>query len=67
MLLSFIIPCYNEEESLPILYNRLNNVSKEIKDYEIYYLNIIVYIKLLQSLIFTKNSFGGYNFAKESL
>lgn len=32
--LSFIIPCYNEEESLPILYDRLNNVSKEIKDYE---------------------------------
>lgn len=31
---SFIIPCYNEEESLPILYSRLNDVSKEIKDYE---------------------------------
>ncbi len=32
--LSFIIPCYNEEESLPVLYNRLDKVSKEIKDYE---------------------------------
>lgn len=31
---SFIIPCYNEEEALPILYQRLNNVSKELKDYE---------------------------------
>ena len=33
-IISFIIPCYNEEESLPILYSRLNDVSKEIKDYE---------------------------------
>ena len=31
---SFIIPCYNEEESLPILYQRLNNVANELKDYE---------------------------------
>lgn len=31
---NFIIPCYNEEEVLPILYERLNNVSKELKDYE---------------------------------
>ena len=32
--LSFIIPCYNEEESLPVLYDRLNSVSNEIKDYD---------------------------------
>ena len=31
---NFIIPCYNEEEVLTILYERLNNVSKELKDYE---------------------------------
>ena len=31
---SFIIPCYNEEEVLPLLYQRLNNVSNELKDYE---------------------------------
>lgn len=30
---SFIIPCYNEEESLPILYERLNNVSDKLKGY----------------------------------
>lgn len=30
---SFIIPCYNEEESLPILYKRLNNVSDKLKGY----------------------------------
>lgn len=30
---SFIIPCYNEEESLPILYQRLNKVSDKLKDY----------------------------------
>lgn len=32
--LSFIIPCYNEEEVLSMLYERLNNVSKLIKNYE---------------------------------
>ena len=31
---SFIIPCYNEEEVLPLLYQRLNNVSNELKNYE---------------------------------
>lgn len=31
---SLIIPCYNEEEVLPILYERLNKVSKLITDYE---------------------------------
>ena len=30
---SFIIPCYNEEEALPILYQRLNKVSDKLKDY----------------------------------
>ena len=30
---SFIIPCYNEEEALPILYQRLNEVSDKLKDY----------------------------------
>ena len=32
--LSFIIPCYNEEEVLHLLYERLNKVSKLIKNYE---------------------------------
>ena len=31
---SFIIPCYNEEEVLSMLYERLDNVSKLIKNYE---------------------------------
>lgn len=38
--ISFIIPCYNEEESLPILYSRLDSVSKEIKNYEIEFIFI---------------------------
>ena len=32
MLLSIIIPVYYNEKSLPILYERLNKVSGEIKD-----------------------------------
>ena len=32
--LSFIIPCYNEEEVLPMLYERLNKVSKQLSNYE---------------------------------
>lgn len=31
---SFIIPCYNEEESLPILYQRLNNVANQLNNYK---------------------------------
>ena len=37
---SFIIPCYNEEEVLPILYERLNKVSKQIVDYQIEFIFI---------------------------
>lgn len=33
--LSFIIPCYNEEKVLDILYKRLNDVSKKINKYDI--------------------------------
>ena len=31
---SIIIPAYNEEESLPFLYERLEKLMNEIKDYE---------------------------------
>jgi len=31
---TIIIPAYNEEESLPLLYDRLNNVIDGLKDYE---------------------------------
>lgn len=31
---TIIIPAYNEEESLPFLYDRLNKVISELKDYE---------------------------------
>ena len=31
---TIIIPAYNEEESLPLLYDRLNKVISELKDYE---------------------------------
>ncbi|WP_297278320.1 glycosyltransferase family 2 protein [uncultured Brachyspira sp.] len=37
---SFIIPCYNEEEVLPLLYERLNNISKKIENYECEFLFI---------------------------
>ena len=32
--ISIIVPAYNEEESLPYLYERLNKLMNEIKDYE---------------------------------
>lgn len=32
MLISLIVPCYNEEESLPILYKALTDVRSEVKD-----------------------------------
>ncbi|WP_157144370.1 glycosyltransferase family 2 protein [Brachyspira pilosicoli] len=37
---SLIIPCYNEEEVLPVLYERLNKVSKQLIDYECEFLFI---------------------------
>ncbi|WP_295298424.1 glycosyltransferase family 2 protein [uncultured Brachyspira sp.] len=40
MLLSFIIPCYNEEEVLNMLYKRLNKVSKLIDNYDIEFIFI---------------------------
>lgn len=33
MLVSLIVPCYNEEESLPFLYNALCDVRKEVSDH----------------------------------
>lgn len=38
--ISFIIPCYNEEEVLPILYDRLNKISKQLTNYECEFLFI---------------------------
>lgn len=32
--ISIIIPAYNEEESLPMLYERLNKLMNEVKNYE---------------------------------
>ena len=32
--ISIIIPAYNEEESLPFLYERLNKLMNEINNYE---------------------------------
>ena len=34
MLISLIVPCYNEEESLPILYSALCDVREQVKDKE---------------------------------
>ena len=33
MLVSLIVPCYNEEEALPFLYNALCDVRKEVSDH----------------------------------
>ena len=34
MKISLVIPCYNEEESLPIFYEELKRVSSEMSDYD---------------------------------
>lgn len=34
MLISLVVPCYNEEEALPFLYNALCDVRKELTDYD---------------------------------
>ena len=34
MKISLVIPCYNEEESLPLFYEELKRVSSEMSDYE---------------------------------
>lgn len=36
--LTLVIPCYNEEESLPILYKELQKISQILSDYEIEYI-----------------------------
>lgn len=38
--ISIIVPCYNEEESLPIFYKEINKVSKEMKNIEFEFLFI---------------------------
>lgn len=40
MLLSLIIPCYNEEEALPFIYDELVKVSGQLSSYEFEYLFI---------------------------
>ena len=30
--ISIVVPCYNEEESLPIFYKEINKVAAELKD-----------------------------------
>ena len=39
--ISLVVPCYNEEESLPIFYKEVNKVSKEMKmvDFEFLFIN----------------------------
>lgn len=40
-LISIIVPCYNEEESLEIFYKEINKISKEMKevDFEFLFVN----------------------------
>ncbi len=37
-LISIVVPCYNEEPTLPILYKELNRVTAEMTDYDFEYL-----------------------------
>ena len=37
-LITILIPCYNEEQSLPLLYQALNSVVETISGYEFEYL-----------------------------
>lgn len=37
-LVSLVIPCYNEQEALPYLYDELKNVTQEISEYEFEFL-----------------------------
>mgnify|MGYP005806486025 CR=1 FL=1 len=37
-LVSLVIPCYNEQEALPYLYDELKNVTKEISEYDFEFL-----------------------------
>lgn len=39
MKLSIIIPCYNEENNVELIYNEIKNNFKKIKDYEIIFIN----------------------------
>ena len=39
-LISLIIPCYNEEESIPVLHEELCRVSRQLSDYEFEFLFI---------------------------
>jgi glycosyltransferase involved in cell wall biosynthesis len=40
-LITVIVPCYNEEESLPLFYEEINRISKEMKkiDFEFLFIN----------------------------
>lgn len=39
MKLSIIIPCYNEENNVELIYNEIKNNFKKIKDYEMIFIN----------------------------
>lgn len=40
-IISIIIPCYNEQQSIPIFYKEINDISKKIKkiDFELLFVN----------------------------
>lgn len=37
-LISIVVPCYNEEQTLTILYKELNNITEQMSDYDFEYL-----------------------------
>lgn len=74
-LISLIIPCYNEEESIPVLHKELCRVSRELLDYEFEFLfiddgssdrTIDVIRKLTEKDIRVKYYSFSRNFGKEA-
>ena len=39
MKLSIVIPCYNEEENVFVIYHEIKTTLKKIKDYEMIFIN----------------------------
>ena len=56
-LISIIVPCYNEEESLPIFYKEINKLSKEMNqvDFEFIFVNDAKKDKRVRYISFSRN------------
>ena len=48
--ISVIIPAYNEEESLPMLYDRMKKLMENMENYEFEILFVMMEVKIKQSI-----------------